>query len=261
MSKLIFLEKILRLMAVAILRKYNPRIVSVTGSVGKTSAKEAIFTVLASRYRVRRNEKNYNNEIGIPLTIIGAQSGNRSVRGWIKVVLKWAWVMISPLEYPEVLILEMGADRPGDIGYLTGFIKSEVGVVTDISMSHIEFFQNIDELAKEKGTLVKKLEDKNLAILNVDNPQVAKLKEQLRPNLITIGFSEEAEMRATDPAFVYSEDNYGGNDQDIKGLSFKLNYKGTTIPVRLNNILAKHQIYSALAGAAVGTWFGLNLVD
>lgn len=239
------------------MKKYDPRIVSVTGSVGKTSAKEAIFTVLSSHFRVRRNEKNYNNEIGIPLTIIGAKSGQGSLLGWLGVFLKWLAVMVSPLEYPEILILEMGADRPGDIGYLADFIRSDVGVITDVSLSHIEFFKSVEEVGKEKGTLVRKLAEKNLAILNIDNLQVAKIKEQIKANVVTVGFNEEAEMRATDYDFIYSDDD----KKEINGLSFKLNYKGTTMPIRLNNVLAKHQIYAALIAAATGTWFEMNLVE
>jgi len=255
MSKLKFLQKILRIMAIGVLKKYNPKIVSVTGSVGKTSTKEAVFAVLGSQFRVRRSEKNYNNEIGIPLTIIGAYSGNKSAIGWLKVFLRWLAVMILPLEYPEILILEMGADRPGDIKYLTDFVKSNVGVVTDVSLSHIEFFKSLEDIAKEKGTLVRELNENGLAIINVDNPFVARLQEHIKANLITIGFSQGAQMRATDPDFIYSA------EKEIRGLSFKLNYKGTTIPVRLNNILAKHQINSALIAVATGAWFGLNLVE
>lgn len=257
MAKLKMLQKILRTMAILVLKKYNPKIVSITGSVGKTSTKEAIFAVLGSRFRVRRNEKNYNNEIGIPLTIIGANSGNSSLWGWAKVFLKWVVVMVSPVEYPEILILEMGADRPGDIEYLTSFVRSDVGAVTDVSLSHIEFFKSLEDVAKEKGTLIRKLDENGLAIINMDNPHVAKMKEQLRSEVISIGFTEAADMRATDPAFVYADDQ----NKEIKGLSFKLNYKGTTIPVRLDCVLAKHQIFSALVAAAAGVWFGLNLVE
>ncbi|MDP1620147.1 MAG: Mur ligase family protein, partial [bacterium] len=73
------LQKILRMMAVLVLKKYKPKIVGITGSVGKTSTKEAIFSVLESKFRVRRTNKNYNNEIGLPLTIIGADSGEDSL--------------------------------------------------------------------------------------------------------------------------------------------------------------------------------------
>lgn len=257
MNKLQFLQKILRLMAIGVLKKYNPRVIGVTGSVGKTSAKEAIFTVLAGHFRVRRNEKNYNNEIGIPLTVIGAGSGGRSFFRWLKVFFKWIAVMILPLEYPEILVLEMGADRPGDLKYLTDFVKLEIGVLTDISASHMEFFKNLEGIAREKGIIIKTLNEKGLAIINIDNSSVANLKDQAKSSLVTVGFSKEAEMRATDPAFVYS----GEAGAEINGMSFKLNYKGTSIPVRLNNVLARHQIYPALFAAAIGGWLGLNLVE
>lgn len=257
MTKLQILQKILRLMAAGVLKKYSPKIVGVTGSVGKTSAKEAIFTVLAGNFRVRRNEKNYNNEIGIPLAIIGASSGGRSFFGWLRVFCKWAAVITLPFEYPEILILEMGADRPGDLKYLTDFMKLEIGVLTDVSASHIEFFKNLEGVAREKWTIIKSLDEKGLAIINVDNPNIASLRDQAKSRLISVGFSKEAEMQATDPAFIYSD----SEGVEIKGMSFKLNYCGTSIPVRLNNVLARHQIYPALFAVAAGTWFGLNLVE
>ncbi|MFA7208851.1 MAG: Mur ligase family protein [Parcubacteria group bacterium] len=253
--KILILQKILRMMAGLVLKKYNPKIVGITGSVGKTSAKEAIFSVLKSKFRVRRTDKNYNNEIGLPLTIIGADSGEDSFWKWLAVFLKWFWVVLAPIKYPEVLVLEMGADRPGDMKYLTGFIRPDVAVITDVSSSHMEFFKNIEGVAKEKSVLVKELGPKGLAVTNVDNPYVAKINPPC--DAVTFGFSEEAEMRATDISFSYADDYSGA----LKGLSFKLNYKGTTIPLRLNNILARHQIYSALAAVAVGTGFGINLVE
>lgn len=257
MGKLQFLQKILRLMAIGVLKKYNPRVIGVTGSVGKTSAKEAIFLVLAGHFRARRNEKNYNNKIGIPLAIIGAGNEGRSFFRWLKVFFKWISVMLLPFEYPEILVLEMGADRPGDLKYLTDFVKLEIGVLTDVSASHMEFFKNPEGIAREKGTIIKTLNEKGLAIINIDNPILANLKDQVKSSLVTAGFSGEAEMRATDPAFVYS----GKAGAEIKGMSFKLNYRGASIPVRLNNVLARHQIYPALFAAAVGAWLGLNLVE
>ncbi len=256
-KKLIFLEILLRKMAASVLKKYKPRIVSITGSVGKTSTKEAVYTVLSSKFKVRKNIKNYNNEIGVPLTIIGMESGHGSALKWLGVFLRWAFMMLFREDYPEVLVLEMGSDRPGAIKYLTDFVPSEIGIITDISSSHIEYFSRISAIAKEKGTLVKELDEKGLAALNIDNLHVAKLKEQVRTNVVTFGFSKEADMRATDVLFVYN----GEMGREIRGLSFKLTYKGTVIPVRLTRILARHQIYAALAAATAGAWFGMNLVE
>lgn len=253
-KKIIYLEKILRLMARTILWKYKPKIIGITGSVGKTSAKEAIFAVLSEKFRTRKNEKNYNNEIGIPLAILGTEGGGSSVLKWLWVFFKWIGIFILPFKYPEILILEMGADRPGDIKYLTSFAKPTIAVITDISESHMEFFKSTDGIAKEKSVLAKNVSENGLAILNVDNEYILKIKNQLKGRVLGYGFSENADMRAEGI-------NFGYENEKIAGLSFKLNYKGTNLPVRLKNILAKHQIYAALAGAAVGTELGVNLVE
>jgi len=264
-KKLLFLEKSLRAMSSLVLKKYHPFIIGITGSVGKTSTKEAVFIVLASHFRVRRSEKNYNNEIGLPLTVIGAESGGNSFWGWMAVFLKWLGIMIFPISYPEILILEMGADRPGDLKYLTGFIRPEISILTDISGSHLEFFKSIDGVAKEKGILAKSLREKDLAILNVDNPQIKKIGSQLKARTLTFGFSPEADIRASDVAFNYvnGEDSsvLYSQSKKIKGLSFKLNFKGSTMPVRLNNILSRHNIHAALAGICVGIEMKINLVE
>lgn len=259
-KKQIYLEKMLRVMSVLVLKKYHPKVIGITGSVGKTSTKEAIFTVLASHYKTRRNDKNYNNEIGLPLTVIGTETGGDSVLGWVKVVLKWTGVVIAPVKYPEVLVLEMAADRIGDIKYLSDMMKPHIGVITDISGSHMEYFKSLEQITKEKGDLVKALGEKGVAILNIDNPQIKKLKNQIKAKVTTFGFSEEADVQATDVLYNYSQNENNGS-KELKGLSFKLNYKGTSIPMRLNHILAEHNIYAALAGVAVGIEMGLNLVE
>jgi UDP-N-acetylmuramoyl-tripeptide--D-alanyl-D-alanine ligase len=262
-KKIIFLEKTLRVMAVLLIKKYKPRIVGITGSVGKTSSKEAIYAVLLEHFRVKKTEKNYNNEIGLPLSIIGTESGGKSILKWTGVFLKWLGFLFFPLKYPEILILEMGADRPGDIKYLTDFILPESVVITEISLSHLEYFKTVDKIAQEKWTLVERLKPKGFAAINIDNQKIKKLKEQNKRDditFLTFGFSEGSDILATDIAYNYSG---GTNDnmREIKGLSFKLNYKGTSIPVRLNNILAKHNIYAALSAVAIGISFKLNLVE
>lgn len=257
-KKLQHLERILKFMALAVLKKYRPRIIGITGSVGKTSTKEAVFTVLASHFRVRRNEKNYNNELGLPLTVMGVESGGNSFLGWLKVTLEWLWLIVFPVKYPQILVLEMAADRPRDIKYLVDFIRPQIGVITDISGSHMEYFGSLAGIAEEKGYLAKSLPNNGVAVLNVDNPQLKKMKDQSaswRTKVISFGFSEGADIRATDVFYNYTKENH-----ELRGLSFKLNYKGTSIPMRLNNVLAAHSIYAALAGVAVGIKMGLNLV-
>jgi UDP-N-acetylmuramoyl-tripeptide--D-alanyl-D-alanine ligase len=256
-KKILFLEKLLKVMAKAVLKKYHPKIIGITGSVGKTSAKEAIYAVLSGHFRTKRSEKNYNNEIGLPVTIIGGESGGSSIFGWLLVFLRWLWIIILPYKYPEVLILEMGADQLGDIKYLSSFIKCEVAVITDISESHLEYFESIEKLSEEKWLLVDNLKEDGLAVINIDSKQIERNKNEdknKKIRFLTFGFSDEAEVRA-------AEVFYNCSEQENVGLSFKLNYKGTAIPVRLNKILARHNIYAALAGIAVGIEFKLNLVE
>ncbi|MFZ2192915.1 MAG: Mur ligase family protein [Candidatus Moraniibacteriota bacterium] len=255
------LERILRFMASAILRKYKPRIVAITGSVGKTSAKEAITAVLAGHFRIRKSEKNYNNEIGVPLTIIGIDGGGKSFLGWFLVSLKWLGIIIFPVKYPEILILEMAADRPGDLKYLTDFVRPNISVITEISASHLEYFKTLNGILKEKAVLVKALDEKGLAVINIDNAYLAKLKTELRSNVLSFGFSENADVRALDVFLNYHNNQNSPVEQEINGLSFKLSYQGTTMPMRLNRALAKQHVYAALAGISVGVGLGMNLVE
>jgi UDP-N-acetylmuramoyl-tripeptide--D-alanyl-D-alanine ligase len=255
-SKMVkILETVLRLMAKTVLKKYKPTIVGITGSVGKTSTKEAVYLVLAGKVPVRKNEKNYNNEIGIPLTIIGCESGKRSLAKWIKVFFQWMKLVIFRQDYPEVLVLEMGVDAPGDMKYLTSFIWPKIGIITNISSSHLEYFRDLDHIAKEKGALVEKLLKDGFVILNSDDERVAKMDVRTQAEVVKYGSNESAQVRSSDINFVFTSDGLPA------GLSFKLNYEGKSVPVRLHNIVAEHQVQAALAAVAVGIIFKINLVE
>ncbi|MCG2690768.1 hypothetical protein L6249_01715, partial [Candidatus Parcubacteria bacterium] len=128
----------LKILAKMILAKYKPDVIGITGSVGKTSAKEAVYTALASKFNARRNIKNYNNEIGLPLTVIGVDSPGKSIFGWSAVFLKaLKLILIKDVNYPRILILEMGVDRPGDMDYLNSIVKCKIGIVTLIGPVHL----------------------------------------------------------------------------------------------------------------------------
>lgn len=241
-------------MARAVLKKYHPLVVGITGSVGKSSTKEAVALVISRSYFIRKAEGNYNNEIGIPLTIIGAESGGSSIVAWGKVFLSWLRMMIFSTRYPQVLILEMAIDRPGDMEYLLRFVSVDISVITQISSSHLEFFGSLGNIAKEKGKLVSALPENGYAILSFDDKRVMKMQERTKAKVLTYGFGEGAMFRA---------DNILSH-HDIKqteGLSFKLNYSGKTIPVRLPKIIARHSLSAVLSAVAVGIALKMNLVE
>ena len=240
-----------------ILRRYRPIIIGVTGSIGKTSAKEAIFYVLQDRLKVRMSPKNYNSEIGLPLSIIGAQTAGRSLLGWLGVFLTALKILIVKDEdYPEVLVLEMGVDHPGDMDYLTKIAPPTVGVVTSVSYSHFEYFGSVANIKKEKQVLIENIDRKGLAILNYDSEPAREMAEASKARVLTYGFKPGAELLAQDVNFNFAKGSY-----DLAGVNFKLNNQGAIVPVFMKNVMTESALYAALAAAAVGLHFKMNLVD
>lgn len=155
MKKII--QALLKTIAKIIINKYKPRIIGITGSVGKTSAKEAVYAVISGKFRARRGEKNYNNEIGLPLTIIGASSAGRSVARWLAVFLRASKIIFfKDKNYPEILILEMGIDHPGDMEYLLSIAQPEIGILTFIGSVTCGIFRNTGKIKAGKIFIDKK---------------------------------------------------------------------------------------------------------
>lgn len=252
------LQSIIRDLAKRILAKYKPDVIGITGSVGKTSSKEAIAYVLETKFSVRRTLKNYNNEIGLPLTVIGADKApGKSILGWLKVIWKAKKLLLArDNNYPEVLVLEMGADKPGDIEYLTEIAPCKVGVLTFISHAHTEFFKTIKKISQEKRIIISHLKQDGFAVMNFDNEMVMQNIGATKAEVLTYGFKDGADLRATDVNLI--KDSQTGWPS---GLNFKVLYKGNVVPVFLPGVVSKSSISAALAGLAVGTIFGVNLVE
>ncbi|MDD2257886.1 UDP-N-acetylmuramoyl-tripeptide--D-alanyl-D-alanine ligase [Candidatus Falkowbacteria bacterium] len=248
---------ILKFLAKRILQKYRPQVVGITGSIGKSSAKEAVYQVLASQFRVRVTAKNYNNELGVPLTIIGRESAGRSAQQWLKIFFYALGLILKrQADYPEILILELGVDRPGDMAYLCSIVRPEVGLVTAVSYAHLEFFGTVNNIKKEKQILIEQVPNKGLSVLNYDNELTREMAALSRARVLTYGLDEKVDLRAQD--IVY---NFEKGDYDLSGIHFKLSYDGAIVPVFMKNVLSEPALYAALAGAAVGLYFKLNLVN
>ncbi|PJE58109.1 MAG: hypothetical protein COU81_02495 [Candidatus Portnoybacteria bacterium CG10_big_fil_rev_8_21_14_0_10_36_7] len=254
LSKL--LQLLLKNFAKLILARYRLIVVGITGNIGKTSAKEAIYHVLSKKFVCRKSEKSYNNPIGVPLTIIGCESPGRSILGWVRVIFKAiSLVVIFNHDYPKILIMEFGADEPGGIKNLVSWVPIKVGVVTAIGdiPVHIEFFGSRNELVKEKASLVESLSADGQAILNYDYQDVRQMNRLSKAPVSFYGLSQ--------PADIYLSEIKFSSSVSEPVAHFKLNYNGNTVPVRMNNILGKHQLYSAVVAVSVGTYFGMNLVE
>ncbi|MDD5289688.1 MAG: UDP-N-acetylmuramoyl-tripeptide--D-alanyl-D-alanine ligase [Patescibacteria group bacterium] len=247
------LDKTLAVLAKAILKKYRPKIIGITGSMGKTSAKEAVFTVLKDKFNVRQNIKNYNTEIGLPLTIIGAKSGGKNFFKWLSVFGRALFLLIiKDQKYPSVLILEMGADHPGDIQHLVKIAPCDLAIVTSIGPTHLEFFGSVENVKKEKENIVAHQKPTAVAILNFDDELVMAMKKKTLAKVITVGFGDGADIRVTDTSF--------GLDEKTKKpyLTFKLHHAGSLVPVKLTKCLAATHVYSFLFAVAIGTEMGFS---
>jgi len=237
-------------------------IIAVTGSVGKTSTRMAIFAVLKSTHYARTAAKNFNNEIGVPLTILGMDHHGKNVFAWIH---SFGGVLfnlyISRKPYPEILVLEYGVDHPGDMDYLVSIARPDIAVITAIGEvpAHIEFFADTDAVANEKAKLVQALSVDGYAVLNHDDYAVYDMKEKTRAHVMTYGFEEHADMRIAHYELHVRKDEKLGDIPE--GVIMKMQYGGSMVPVRLHRVFGTPACYSAAAAAAVGLVLNKNMVE
>lgn len=254
------LQKILAFFARATIRKYNPTVISITGSVGKTSTKDAIYTVLKKKYNVRKNEKSLNTEIGLPLAILGAENHYTNVFGWIKELIKIVWKFLVSYNYPKILVLEYGVQKPGDMNYLLSIAKPNMAVVAAIGdiPVHVEFFNDPEDVIKEKTKLVKALSVDGYCIVNHDDLAVYDMKKETKAHTMSYGFEEHATVRIGNYELLTIIHEERG--EVPSGITFKIYHEGNVVPVRLRRTFGKPQAYAAAAATAIGSALGMNLV-
>ena len=179
------------------LKRLKLFLIGVTGSVGKTSAKEAIFTILSSRYPVYRSDKSYNTEFGLPLAILEQKSGFSSPVKWLGVLLGAVWKAFFAGGKMQMMVVEMGVDKPGDMIRLLKLVKPQVGVMTNIKPVHLAEgqFKDLDDIFDEKKKLVESLPEMATAVLNADDPYIVTLRDKLTCKKILYGASEIADLR------------------------------------------------------------------
>lgn len=202
--------------------RFKIPVVAVTGSNGKTTAKEMIAAVLGVRWRVLKSESSLNNQWGLPLTLL----------------------RLGPED--EAAVLEIGTNKPGEIAALSALAGPTVAVVTTVAEAHIEFFGSLEGVREEKAALVRALRPEGVAVLNGDDPRVAGMARDTRARVITYGRAPSAEVRAAaDPV------------ETEAGLEFPLEIGGVREPVVLR-FAGRHNVANALAAAGAGVALGLG---
>lgn len=250
----IIIVAILTWEAQLVLRRHTPKIIAVTGSAGKTSTKDAIFCVLSRNgLYIRKSEKSYNSELGVPLTILGLESGWGSPWRWFLNIVKGLIAVVGNEKYPAWLVLEVGADRPGDIRTIAKWLRPDIAVITSIPdiPVHVEFFNSPHALAREKKSLAEYLVHDGMLIINGDDSHTQKILEEFRSIATSFGFGGENAFIATDVGIKYEE-------KRPVGMHFYSNHSGTATEVSLHGALGKPRVYSALAALAVAEVAGIS---
>ncbi len=240
-----------------VLARYKPKIVAITGSVGKTSTKDAVYAVMAKNFYVRKSEKSYNSELGLPLTVLGAPNAWNNPWAWAKVFLKGAWLIIWPHKYPKWLVLEVGVGKPGDMKKTASWLKTDAVIITAIgeTPAHIEFFNSRKHLIEEKSGLIKTLKRDGLLILNSDDEAVIELKGKTKSRVVSYGLKEGADVQGSGDNILYSEANHP------EGLIFRVDSDGKSVPVVIEGVFGRNHIYASLATLALCHGFKWNMLD
>jgi UDP-N-acetylmuramoyl-tripeptide--D-alanyl-D-alanine ligase len=206
-------------------RRFDIPVVAVTGSNGKTTTKELTAGVLGTRWEVLRPERSFNNQWGLPLTLL----------------------KLSPEH--QAAVLEIGSNARGEVAALAALASPTVGVVTTVAAVHTEYLGSLDGVREEKAGLVRALGPGGVTVLNADDPRVAGMARDTRARVVTYGRAESAHVRAI-----------GDLVEDDTGLTLTLQSAGERQAVTLG-LAGRHNAINALAAAAVGVALGIPLAD
>ena len=217
----------LRELAADARRRWGRPIVGVTGSNGKTTTKDAIAALLARRFRVSKSEGNLNNDLGLPLSLLRAD------------------------EASEAGVFEMGMNHRGEIARLARIAAPTVGVVTNVSEAHVEYFSSADEIALAKRELIEALPADGTAVLNADDERVRAFRDVHGGPVVTFGAGDGADFQATRIETLGAE-----------GVRFVLRRKGSAESVRFQSgLIGRHNAVNLAAALATASVFGIDSPD
>ena len=256
-KKIKLISYILRKESELVLWKYKPKIIAITGSIGKTSTKDAIYAVLSKVVYVRKSDKSYNSEIGLPLTVLGLANGWNSPTAWISNFAKGLWLFLWPHKYPKWLVLEVGVGKPGDMKRTASWLRTDMVVITAIGEmpAHIEFFESRKHLIEEKSGLITTLKKSGLLVLNSDDEAVLEMKTKTKSRVLTFGIQEGADVRGSEENFAYSPEG------EPQGMVFRVDESGSSLPVVIEGLFGKNHIYASLGAVAVASGLKLNILQ
>ena len=248
---------LLTIAAKIMLKQHKPTIVAITGSVGKTATKDAVATVLSTKYSVRKSDRSFNSEIGVPLTILDLDTAWNSVWGWGKNIIIGYYRALTQKTYPEVLVLEIGVDKPGDMAKVTSWIRPNVVILTRLPNVpvHVENFSSPLSVTKEKLILVNALTPDGTLICNIDDEQIQNsLKNFDRRVLSYARYRQSAD-------FLISRDQTIYYDDRPTGLQFDLAVDNEKHTVLIEDAVGMQLAYIHTAAIVAGYIFSVSVPD
>lgn len=252
MKKLVI--KALAAIAKAKIKKYHPIVVAVTGSVGKTSTRTAIAIALGAKYRVRTPHKNYNNEIGLPLAVLGEQSPGNDAWEWLKLLAR----AVKSQDMPEYLVLEYGVDKPGDMAELVAIARPQTTVITAISPVHVSNYPSLEALIDEKAVLGEAVMKDGFVILNGDDVRVMGMRKRFQAQVRTYSLSN-GDAYASDIQFLYPKEESFDAGEVFVITKATLHVGHETAELELLNCATVSMVSAALAAAQVAVHHGVPL--
>lgn len=242
-SILKFIYHTLRRYAHKLILRHNPVVIAITGSVGKTSTKEAVAQVMKDAFpnQVRATAGNLNAEIGIPLTILGYKKSPSKYL--LPFLLISAWFRTFVSTYPKYLVLEMGVEHPGDIKYFGTIVQPNVGIITSATPAHTANFEKVEDMQAEKANLAEIIKDDGLLIFNADDQYLsqASFKKAIKYSLR----NENTDCSAFDISL--SEE----------GMNFYIKYQDDKVEIK-SKLLGEHLIYADLVAFCLGKYFKIS---
>jgi UDP-N-acetylmuramoyl-tripeptide--D-alanyl-D-alanine ligase len=212
----------LQTLATAVRRLWGKPLIGITGSAGKTTTKEAIAHVLASRFRVLKSEGNFNNHFGLPLMLLKLEAEH------------------------DIAVIEMGMSHAGEIAALARIAQPEIGVVSNVAPVHLEFFKSVADIARAKYELIESLPSSGTAVLNADDEYVSQFGRDFPGKVVLYGLRVTADVRAEDI-----------QTRGAEGSTFYV-VVGSCREKAALPLVGTHNIYNALAAVAVGLERGLT---
>ncbi len=242
--------KVLEWEARILLKRKKPKIIAVTGSVGKTSTTAAVYTALTPFTTVRKSEKSFNSEFGIPLTILGLPTGWNNPIKWINNIIDGMMQAFFSNEYPQYLVLEVGSDRPGDIDKVVKWLPVYMAVLTRFPETpvHVEFFKDGHAVNEEDKKILKGLSKEGIIIMNADDAEMKDIPSRFSNKIISYGISQDAAVRAENIKVTYAEEFPTGMQCEVAMMGKEISQK---VPLAVSGSLGMQHIYPLLAALSV----------